>query len=152
MIELKRVIEKDLLKLWKIQKESFELDLQKNIDFSPATETLEKFTEKIKSNLFYSIYYESILIGGICIREYKRNSTWKISRIFILPLYQSKGFGSCVLKMIEEIHKDVNFWILETPENNVKSQKFYEKNGFKKNGLVSASNTLKTIYYKKDKI
>lgn len=151
MIELKRVQPEDILKLWVMQKQSFQLDLQYNKDFSPATETLKKFIEKVNLYCFYSINHKNNLVGGICIKEYDKNNTWKISRIFISPSYQSKGLGCYTLKRMEEIHMDVNTWLLETPERNIRSQNFYEKNGFIKTDLICVTNALNTFYYKKVK-
>lgn len=149
MIELNKVTLEDVLKLWEIQKQAFQEDFLINQDFSPAIETLNKFIEKINSCNFYCIKYKGMIVGGVCIRKYKQKEIWKISRIFIEPSFQSKGIGSYVIQKIQTIYSNVNIWILETPVNNIKSHKFYEKNGFNKNNISTITNTLKTINYQK---
>ncbi|TDP26853.1 GNAT family N-acetyltransferase [Halanaerobium congolense] len=151
MIEVRKAIEEELFKLWEIQIKAFEEDSKINKDFSPGDQTYKEFEEWIKSYEAYTVIYNKVIVGGVFVREYNQKEVWKISRIFIKPSCQSSGIGTYVIREIESKYKDIaKVWILETPEKNLRSQKFYEQNGFFNIGITSATDKLKTINYRKN--
>ncbi|MEG2379870.1 MAG: GNAT family N-acetyltransferase [Bacilli bacterium] len=152
MIEVRQLLEEDILEIWIIQKKSFQEDFKLNRDFSPAIETLESFTERTKKYDVFTILYNKHIVGGMFVKEYNTSRIWKLSRIFIEPEFQSKGIGSFVINYIQEKYKDVDTWILETPEKNKKGQIFYENNGFKNIGITKITENLNTINYIKENI
>ena len=149
MITITPVKESELKLIWKIQIKAFENDFKENSDFSPGGETFEKFLGKKSKFIIKKICLNEKIIGALCIREYLKKDNWKISRIFILPEYQRKGYGKKTLTLLEEEYSFVKKWTLETSEKNIQSQNFYKKNGYIEKDVLEITKTLKTILYEK---
>lgn len=149
MLKIEQAFERDFRKIWEIQIKAFEKDSLDSSDFSPGNESFEDFYSKREKFIINKICFEESIIGAICIRKYLKESEWKISRIFILPEYQNRKIGTDVLKEIERKYYFVKKWLLETSENNVVSQKFYEKNGYCKKRILKITDNLNTILYEK---
>lgn len=151
MIELKLALNKDLIEVWKSQREAFKEDAKINPEFSPGNETIEEFYKKKSKFRIFKICLDKKIIGGICIRKYNDIFTWKLSRIFIYTKFQKMGLGSEIIHLLEKKLFFVKIWILETPENNLKNQKFYGKNGYLKIKKIKVSKNLTTLLYEKKK-
>ena len=48
----------------------------------------------------------------------------RIDRIFVDPVYQGKGIGSYVMKLIEEEYQSVRIWDLETSSRQLNNHHF----------------------------
>jgi GNAT superfamily N-acetyltransferase len=64
----------------------------------------------------------------------------------ILPEYQGKGFGTKVLKLIEELYPNNKTWLLGTPYFCKRNRHLYEKAGYQYDGTASNDTV---ILYKK---
>ena len=54
----------------------------------------------------------------------------RIDRIFVEPVYQGKGIGSYVIKLIEEEYPSIRIWDLETSSRQLNNHHFYKKMGY----------------------
>jgi len=72
--------------------------------------------------------------GYICYEIPKHGENVEITQLFVYPKYRRKGFGSTLIKKVEEIarEKKLACVYLFTRESNIGAQKFYEKNGYEK--------------------
>ena len=105
-------------------------------------------SEKVNSKYIrYTEYYKVRLedyttIGGIIISL--KDSKGYIQRMFIDIMYQNQGLGKYVIDYIQMIYPDIEVWELETPCENIRTNRFYSKCGFKLFNTEKGFN-----YYKK---
>lgn len=84
-------------------------------------------TEQLK---YYKIRLEDYTtIGGIMLSS--KNGRCYIQRMFIDVSYQNKGLGKYVLDYIQTLHPEIEEWELDTPCDNIRTNHFYVKCGFK---------------------
>ncbi|MNI44561.1 Acetyltransferase (GNAT) family protein [compost metagenome] len=131
MLTVKRteIHEADTLRI--IQNEAFQEDLAKFQDFetNPACESLERMQYKILNSEYYTISFDSTIIGGAAVRK-RANYEYRISPVFLLPRYQDKGFGKQIINYLISSYPDAQLWSLDTPKQNARNSYFYEKLGF----------------------
>jgi len=137
--------------LLKLQKEAFHSDLIKYKDYflSPAAESLQYFILKMQTSLYYSIFVDGRLAGGICILEQTKDHYY-LYRIFLGSEFQNKGLGSKILQQLEKQFFLVKKWSLDTPKDNRRNRHFYEKHGYIKTGEQQITKYLTLIYYEKN--
>ncbi len=153
MITLQRISSADAIHIWNMQKISFEklLDKYKDYDSSPACETLEKVRMRLsrKGAINYLIIMEGEPIGAIFIIDSENKSSKYLSRLFILPKYQGKGYAQEAIREVEHIHGE-HSWQLDTILQEEKLCYLYEKMGYLKNGNVKEINeNMSLVYYEK---
>ncbi len=68
-------------------------------------------------------------MGGIIV-TISGKSYGRIDRIFVEPVYQGKGIGSNVIKLIEEEYPSIRIWDLETSSRQLNNHHFYKKMGY----------------------
>ena len=51
----------------------------------------------------------------------------RIDRIFVEPVYQGKGIGSYVIKLIEEEYPSIRIWDLETSSRQLNNHHFIKR-------------------------
>jgi len=98
----------------------------------------------------YAIADDEKYIGtaSICpARDEKMKGWGEIISIYFLPQYFGKGysevlFNAAIEALVDKGFKDIYLWVLD---ENIRAQKFYEKNGFKK-----SSDTIQTTIEGKD--
>jgi len=75
--------------------------------------------------------------SSICAaRDFEMTGWGEIISIYLLPEYFAKGyaeplFNCAVNNLLEKGYKNIYLWVLE---GNIRAQRFYEKQGFNKNG------------------
>lgn len=136
-----------------IERASFQeaLKLYEDYETSPAFESLQKITYKIKNHFYYKILSDGIIVGGINVYS-KGDGHYYLNRIYIRPDYENTGIGQRAMVFIESCKEfsDALYWTLETPHRSYKNHHFYEKMGYVKTGDVEViSYKLKLIHYKK---
>jgi GNAT superfamily N-acetyltransferase len=86
-------------------------------------------TDKIKHVV---VAYDGVIPAGCgAIKEYD-DTTFEVKRMFVLPGYRNKGFGSIILKELEEWAKNLscNRCLLETGKRQPDAIALYTKNGY----------------------
>jgi ribosomal protein S18 acetylase RimI-like enzyme len=150
---IRRTFIEEAEELLAIQKEAFSEDLKKYKDFdtSPATEPIKKLLYKINKNFHYTILMKDKIIGGAELRLDSESECY-INRIFLLPEFQNKGFGTEIMKYFEREFSSVKKWTLCTPHLNFRNHRFYEKLGYKKVGEHIVMKGLNLIMYERQKV
>lgn len=83
----------------------------------------------IRGTDYYKVRLEDYTtIGGIIIST--RNQKGYIQRMFIDLPYQEQGIGKYVIDYIQSIYPLIEEWELETPCDNIRTNRFYSKCGF----------------------
>ena len=126
----------ELLKAYSMQKKCFKPIYEKYYDeTSPCKESFAKFVSRTKKSSFqmYWIIHNSTKVGQIWIAT--KNDTAILARLFVLPKYQNKGYGTVMMNKFFNLFENAVF-SLETKRNSI-SYKLYSKVGFKEvNGCL----------------
>ncbi|WP_226683151.1 GNAT family N-acetyltransferase [Sutcliffiella horikoshii] len=97
----------------------------------PGYDSLHTTRYMIEEHTYYKIMEDGQLVGGI-ILTFTGSRFGRVDRIFIAPLYQGRGFGSEVIRLVETAHPTVTTWELETSPRQKGNLHFYEKMGYKR--------------------
>lgn len=155
-ITFEKATESDAAVLFQMQIDSFSSLLNKYKDYetNPANESIEKTILRISnpSNNFYKMIIDSNLVGAICISQKELPYKFRISPMFIHPIYQGKGIAQKVLILIEEMFPEAQSFELATILEEERNCFLYEKMGYKRTEVIKKLNDKTTlIYYKKER-
>jgi GNAT superfamily N-acetyltransferase len=128
------------------------LDKYQDFDLNPGNETIERTIARMNEKItdYYIIKLNEISVGGIRIRRYEEGDLCKVGPLFVLPEYQNKGIAQKVFKIIEEIYKPKNGWILDTILQEKGNCHLYEKIGYTKTGKIENINEkMDIVFYEK---
>ena len=128
------------------------LDKYQDFDLNPGNETIERTIARMNEYItdYYIIKLNEISVGGIRIRRYEEGDLCKVGPLFVLPEYQNKGIAQKVFKIIEEIYKPKNGWILDTILQEKGNCHLYEKIGYTKTGKIENINEkMDIVFYEK---
>ncbi len=128
-LEINRACEADASDLIEARNKSFYDDYVKFGDCPGYNIPLEDMIEKIRNFTVFKVMYEGRIIGDISVNKLGEGYYW-IGCLQIIPEYQNKGLGSKVLSYIDTQFPDVKRWGLDTPVQNERNCRFYEKMGF----------------------
>lgn len=142
----------DVMVLHDIQTKAFKPLLEKYLDYetNPANEPINRLFEKIQFSSFFKIVLDHQVVGGI--RVVRKNDSYWISPIFILPEFQGKGIAQQAICQVEELFTRFNTWELQTILQEKGNCYLYEKMGYKRTDFVREVNDKMTLIgYKKMK-
>lgn len=94
----------------------------------------------IQKNIVYALEVNDVIVGT---GSYEDNH---ITRVYVLPQYQGKGYGYYILKELEkEISSSYNNAVLDA---SLSACKFYERNGYKtvKHEELRCDNEMLLVY------
>lgn len=138
------------------------LDLQKTIfktlllkyedyNFSPATQTIERFEKRFDIGDYYKIICNDTLIGSIFVFQ-KLPGIMRLHIMNILEEYQNKGIAQEVISRIETLYPQAEKWELQTILTEAGNCHLYEKMGYVQTGETRTINDkLILVDYVKDK-
>ncbi|OTX88568.1 GNAT family N-acetyltransferase [Bacillus thuringiensis] len=95
----------------------------------PGYSSVEMMKYSIEELDSFKVMMDEKIIGGIIV-TISGKSYGRIDRIFVDPVYQGKGIGSYVMKLIEEEYQSVRIWDLETSSRQLNNHHFYKKIGY----------------------
>ncbi|MGE7881449.1 GNAT family N-acetyltransferase [Bacillus sp. NPDC094077] len=95
----------------------------------PGYSSIEMMKYSIEELDSFKVIMDEEIIGGIIV-TISGKSYGRIDRIFVDPVYQGKGIGSQVIKLIEEKFPNISIWDLETSSRQVNNHHFYKKMGY----------------------
>ncbi|MGG5782813.1 GNAT family N-acetyltransferase [Bacillus albus] len=95
----------------------------------PGYSSVEMMKYSIEELDCYKVIMDEKIIGGIIV-TISGKSYGRIDRIFVDPVYQGKGIGSFVIKLIEEEYPSIRIWDLETSSRQINNHHFYKKMGY----------------------
>ncbi|AZQ47780.1 GNAT family N-acetyltransferase [Bacillus albus] len=95
----------------------------------PGYSSVEMMKYSIEELDSFKVIVDEKIIGGIIV-TISGKSYGRIDRIFVDPVYQGKGIGSFVIKLIEEVYPSIRIWDLETSSRQINNHYFYKKMGY----------------------
>lgn len=95
----------------------------------PGYSSVEMMRYSIEELDSFKVMLDGKIIGGIIV-TISGKSYGRIDRIFVEPVYQGKGIGSNVIKLIEEEYPSIRIWDLETSSRQLTNHHFYKKMGY----------------------
>ena len=132
-IEIKPITDSDYDFGYNVKKTVFKEYVEETWGKWDEEEQISSYKNNFKIENNYIIEINQIKIGWLNYIE--QESIIKINQIFILPEYQSKGYGTIIIKKIidksRKNNKSINLCVLKC---NKKALKFYERLNFIKNG------------------
>jgi ribosomal protein S18 acetylase RimI-like enzyme len=152
-IVLKKMSEKEFTIYFDDKVERYSHVLSENVHevsneepFSKARKQLNNLLPKgieTTNHHLFNIYKDDQLIGFVWIKVEKEKKSAFLYEIFILEKYRGKGFGTIVMKNVEEwLEKEgIYYFKLHVFGSNEGARNLYEELGFEIAGL----NMLKTI-------
>jgi len=142
----------DVMELHDVQTKAFQPLMEKYLDYetNPANEPINRLFEKIQYSSFFKIVLDRQVVGGI--RVVRKNTSYWISPIFILPEFQGKGFAQQAILLVEEHFTHFSTWELHTILQEKGNCYLYEKMGYKRTDFEKVVNEKMTLIgYKKTK-
>ena len=147
MIVTKSVME-HISTLVKISKSAFESDIEvgaSSIGGPPEYDSVKLHVEMMKEGHLLTAIDGNEIIGGIIIfADTNDNSVMYIGRLFVSPDYFRKGYGSQIMKLIENMYPNITTWKLDTPVWNIRTNRFYKKIGY-----VEVGRDAESVYFQK---
>lgn len=95
----------------------------------PGYSSVEMMKYSIEELDSFKVIMDEKIIGGIIV-TISGKSYGRIDRIFVEPVYQGKGIGSHVIKLIEAEYPNIRIWDLETSSRQINNHHFYKKMGY----------------------
>ena len=134
MVRLVKAEEIHISELVKISKAAFESDVfvgAADGDFPPDYDSTQWHCEMMElGHLFVAICENKIVGGAIVFWQNKEKSVY-VGRIFVSPSEFKKGYGIAIMNKIEAMYPQALIFNLDTPEWNLRTNKFYRKLGYK---------------------
>ena len=132
---IRQAKEGDLKELAKVYKEVFKVH---NV-FEKSEEEVESYLKKFLGSLLVA-EEDGKVVGGVAIVEKKQNPEWSLfslKHIAVSPAYQDHDIGTALL---EEAEKTAGKGKVEINigERESGSLRFYEKNGYQKEGILKS--------------
>jgi GNAT superfamily N-acetyltransferase len=151
LLSIKRAGQNEAEILQKIQNEAFQKDLDSYQDFetNPACESIDQMLYKINASDYYAIYFEDQIIGGVAVQK-KVGFEYRISPMYLSPIYQNKGLGTQIINLLFPLYSDARLWTLSTPKPSLRNGHFYEKFGFISVGEHYINERLTLTHYQKE--
>ncbi|HDR7719906.1 GNAT family N-acetyltransferase [Bacillus albus] len=139
IISIEKATILDTEKLTEIMTKTFDEEAKRwlcgqgdGIDYNiqpPGYSSVEMMKYSIEELDCYKVVMDEKIIGGIIV-TISGKSYGRIDRIFVDPVYQGKGIGSFVIKLIEEEYPSIRIWDLETSSRQINNHHFYKKMGY----------------------
>lgn len=136
IISIEKATILDAEKLTKIMTKTFDEEAKRwlcgqddVIDYNiqpPGYSSVEMMKYSIEELDSFKVIMDKDIIGGIIV-TISGKSYGRIDRIFVDPVYQGKGIGSKVIKLIEEEFPNIRIWDLETSSRQINNHHFYKK-------------------------
>lgn len=136
-ILLKKAVLSDCKKIHQMQTIGFQdlLERYQDFDTNPGAETLKRIEQRFQNPQIdhYFVQCEAKDIGYIRIRKLDEK-TYRISQLFILPIYQNNGYAQQAIRQAEALYPQAAGWILDTIKQEEKLCYLYEKMGYRLTG------------------
>ena len=141
-ISISNAREKDLEQILFIQKSCYleEAEIYNDYSIPPLKQTMEDITKEFQTQLILKLEYNNKIIGSV--RGYLLNGTCFIGKLIVDKAYHNRGFGSLLLKNIENKFNEADRYELFTGFKSMRNLYLYKKLGYKefkeenRNGLI----------------
>ena len=148
---LRLASENEVKLLTDMSKSAFDSDIEFGSNGIGPTgfDSYDWHAERQKENSLYSFEVEGKVVGGAVL--HKDDKKVFVHRIFIDVNQFCKGYGSALMRAIEENYEDVDVFTLDTPEWNCRTNSFYKKCGYVEFGKEHTPNFDLVLYEKRIK-
>lgn len=102
-----------------------EAKLNNDMTIPPLTQTLDEIKAEFETKTFLKAIDEGKIIGSV--RAFQNSGTCHIGRLMVLPEYQGKGTGSCLVAKIEAAFPGVERFELFTGVKSSHNIRFYKR-------------------------
>lgn len=135
MIQIRKAVHSDALKLKEVSDKAFYLDYIKYGECPGYGQTIEHICSVMDAwnKDMYTILYDDIVIGKITVVRESKEKNY-LGCICITPEHENWGIGQAAMNYIQEQYKTVNEWYLKTPSDKLENHRFYNKCGFEITG------------------
>lgn len=90
---------------------------------------------------YYKILLGDRIVGGLIVAaDAEKHPDENLWRVYIEPVYQSRGIGREAFRQLYRLHPDVERWRLGTPQWATRNHHFYESVGFRLLEVVEIEN------------
>jgi len=123
------------------------LEKYQDYDISPGNEPRSRVEERFNHPFtdFYLIKYGADTVGAIRIIHMEDREICRVSPVFILPEFQSRGIAQQVFTLVEQKYPWAKKWNLNTIKEEAGNCHLYEKIGYVWNGKTEIINERMTI-------
>lgn len=124
-----------------------EADLFGTRDIPPLKQTLEEVTEEFNNGIILKMTDGSgDIIGSVRARE--KDGTVYIGKLMVHPDHRKKGYGSCLLKKIEECFPGKRYELF-TSTRSKDNLRLYKKMGYEEFKQEAVTDELVFVYLQK---
>jgi len=138
----------DALVLNSISKQAFDNDAEVGAASScgpPGYQSVSFHIRMARMNHLFKLADENgVILGGAIL--FRQGNTLNIGRIFIDPKHFRKGYGTFMMREIENLFPDVKVLTLDTPVWNTRTNAFYSKLGYSE-----VKRAADLVYYSKNR-
>lgn len=137
---------KTILKLQYLAYQS-EADLFGTRDIPPLRQTLEEVTEEFNKGLILKLVDDQQVIIG-SVRAYEDKGTVYIGKLMVHPSQRGKGYGTYLLKTIEEYFPGKRYELF-TSTRSLDNIRLYKRSGYKVFAQKKITGELEFVYMEK---
>lgn len=133
-MKLEKAKKQNIEKIVSISKRAFETDVEVGGvtgDGPPDYDSISWHEQMRKEGHLYQATVENTIVGGAVLFLSEDEEKLYIGRIFIDRMHQKKGYGLCLMELIENLYPNVKEINLDTPCWNVRTNSFYQKLNYK---------------------
>jgi len=142
----------DLPRILDLQKLCYQENAQRYNDFciQPLQQTLKDLEREFKDHIFLKMEIDLQIIGSV--RANQIQNECRIAKLMIHPQYQNRGYGTLLLKEIENHFKNAFKYKLFTGFKDQKNLYLYTKLGYKTYKEESLHDNFKMIFMQKENV
>lgn len=108
------------------------------------TQTADSLHQEFESSVILKAIINNKIIGSV--RAKIEEGVCKIGRLIVSPEFQGQGIGSRLLKQIEKMHVNANYFELFTGSKSIGNIRLYEKHGYAASRTRALSDTVTIIF------
>lgn len=99
--------------------------------------TVESIRDAMNSSITYKIIADNVIVGKISAKTVNDSCEYHLECLCVIPEYENKGIGKLAVEHLERQHPDATKWSLETPADNKRNIRFYERCGYSVTGSIN---------------
>lgn len=134
MLEIIAAVPLDLEALTETSRQAFDHDVNYGAPEPggpPGYESVEFHRRALAWGRVFKLVEDGKIVGG-CIVSKGGPGHFAMQRIWLVPSAQGRGLGEAVMRWLEAEFPEASRWTLDTPEWNARTQRFYEKLGYRR--------------------
>jgi ribosomal protein S18 acetylase RimI-like enzyme len=149
MISIQKATLDDAPEIWRIQKVAFEgqAKIYDNHELPPLLQTLDSLKSEFEQKTFLKAVLQGKIIGSV--RFTVEGDEIEIERLIVDPMFQNQGFGTMLMKRVEEIVDENKILKLFTGVKSLRNIHVYEKLGYETYARSETPHGVRVLHMKK---